>query len=270
MPLECIGPPGWSGTAYRLLGVRVDDVTMEEAVAWVDSTIRIGTPSQIATVNVEFLVAAQRDEAFLESLNRADLCVPDSIGILWQARILGRRLRRRVPGVDLVRAVASLATKRGYRLFLLGAAPGVAELAARNLVSANPGLQIAGTFCGTPDPSQEERISEIVRDARPDILFVAYGAPKQELWIARNITNCETHVAMGVGGSLDFIAGVVRRAPKTWRSAGFEWLYRLLSQPWRWRRMLALPNGLALSIHARLIHGKAKVLETRRPVSLSN
>lgn len=247
--------------AIKLLGVRIDDVTMGEAVAWADEAIGRGVPHQIATVNVEFVMAARGHPLFREALNRADLCVPDSVGIMLGARIMGRRLRDRVPGVDLVGKLCKLAARREHRLFLLGAAAGVAEKAADKLQVAYPGLQIVGTYAGSPAQAEEEEIARRVRETAADMLFVAYGAPKQDLWIARNIGRCGVSLAMGVGGSLDYMAGVVPLAPPRWRRWGLEWLYRLYRQPWRWRRMLALPRFLVLILWARLMQGRADALE---------
>lgn len=229
-----------------LLGVRVDDITLAEAVAWAEHVIQQGEPRQVATVNVEFLMAARRDRAFRETLNRTALNVPDSVGVFWGARLLGWKLRERVPGVDLAWGLAELAARRGYGLFLLGAAEGVAARAAERLRQAYPALRVVGTHAGSPDPGEEEEIVGRVQAARPHILLVAYGAPRQDLWIARNRARLGVPLAMGVGGTLDYIAGIVPRAPCWIRRLGLEWLYRLCRQPWRWRRMLALPRYAAL------------------------
>ncbi|MBN1967050.1 MAG: WecB/TagA/CpsF family glycosyltransferase, partial [Anaerolineae bacterium] len=147
----------------------------------------------------------------------------------------------------------------GWRLFLLGAAPGVAERTAAVLECDYPGLQIAGTYAGSPAPQEEEAIIERVNASGADILFVAYGAPRQDDWIARNRERLNVRVAMGVGGSFDFIAGVVPRAPRWMQQIGLEWLFRLIRQPWRWRRMLRLPRF----IWAVLWHKEQAVQESR-------
>jgi N-acetylglucosaminyldiphosphoundecaprenol N-acetyl-beta-D-mannosaminyltransferase len=255
--LETPSTPG--RRAIQMLGVRIDDVTMRETLAWADGVVRQGAARQIATVNIEFLMAARRNSAFREVLNAADLCIPDSVGILWGARILGCPLRERVAGSDLTGELAALAAARGYRLFLLGAAPGVADLAARRLLERYPALQIAGTYAGSPAPDEEAKIAARVRAAGTQILLVAYGAPQQDLWVARNIERTGAALAMGVGGSLDFIAGVAERAPKSWQRLGLEWLYRLYRQPWRWRRMLALPQAALLILTQRIRHGPARI-----------
>jgi N-acetylglucosaminyldiphosphoundecaprenol N-acetyl-beta-D-mannosaminyltransferase len=197
---------------------------------------------QICTVSPEFVMIAQDNPEFMQVLRQADLCVADGVGLLLAARLLGHRLPERVTGSDGVPLIARRAAERGWKLFLLGAAPGVAERAAARLMADNPGLVIAGTYAGSPDPAEEEAIVARVNTSGADVLFVAYGAPQQDLWIARNRDRLTVAVAMGVGGTFDFIAGVVPRAPRWMRQTGLEWLYRLYRQPWRWRRMLRLPR----------------------------
>ncbi len=250
-------------TALRILGVRIDDVTMAEAVALADAFVQSGVPHQIATVNVEFIMTARRNALFRQTLEQAALCVPDSVGVLWAARLLGHPLRGQVAGADLVWELAALAAARGYRLFLLGGAPGVAEQAAARLQGIHPSLQIAGTYAGSPAPAEEKEIVARIRATQSHILLVAYGAPQQDLWIARNIGEVAVPVAMGVGGSLDYIAGAAVRAPLWLRRRGLEWLYRLCRQPWRWRRMLALPQFAALVVRSRIVEGCATPFRRR-------
>jgi N-acetylglucosaminyldiphosphoundecaprenol N-acetyl-beta-D-mannosaminyltransferase len=142
----------------------------------------------------------------------------------------------------LVVQIAERAAQSGWRLYLLGGALGVADRAAAILQARYPGLVVAGAFPGSPAPDEENDIVERIRAARPDMLFVAFGAPAQDLWIARNQPRLQVPVAMGVGGSLDFVAGVTRRAPEWVQRIGLEWLYRLIREPWRWRRQLELPR----------------------------
>lgn len=226
---------------FSILGVAVDDVTEDEAVTWVDRAIQEGRPAQVVTVNPEFVMAAQRQADFRETLNAAGLAVPDGIGILWAGRLLGQPFRGRVPGVELARRLAALCAARGYRLYLLGAAPGVAEETARRLQQECPGLIIAGTYAGSPAPEEEDELVARIREAAPHLLLVAYGAPRQDLWLRRNLPRLGAVVGIGVGGTFDYISGRVPRAPGWLRRLGLEWLYRLATQPWRWRRMLALP-----------------------------
>lgn len=225
-----------------ILGVPVDNVTEEEALAKIEAFIENGRPHQVVTVNPEFVMAAQSDANFFQVLKEADLSLPDGVGLLWAARFLGAPLSQRLAGVDTVRRIASLTAERGYRLFLLGAAEGVAEATAMGLEEENPGLKVVGTYAGSPDRKEEEEIIEMIRAARPHLLLVAYGAPQQDLWIHRHLGRLGVPVAMGVGGAFDFISGKAQRAPGWMQRLGFEWLHRLLHEPWRWRRMLALPK----------------------------
>jgi N-acetylglucosaminyldiphosphoundecaprenol N-acetyl-beta-D-mannosaminyltransferase len=198
---------------------------------------------QIATVNPEFVMAAQQDAHFREILRRADLCLADGVGLLFAARRYGRRLPQRVPGSELVYHLADLAAREGWPLFLLGAAPGVAAEAASVLQERYRGLKIAGTYAGSPDPDENDAIVKRINESGATLLYVAYGAPKQDKWIARNCNALHTvRLAVGVGGALDFVTGRAQRAPRWIQRLGLEWLHRLWHEPWRWRRMLALPH----------------------------
>lgn len=230
-----------------ILGVPVHNVSYAQVLDCIARWIAQGGPHQIATVNPEFVMAARRNAAFRGVLEQADLCLPDGVGITLAARYLRRPLQGRVAGVDLVEALAARAAQEGWRLFLLGAGPGVAERAARHLLARHPGLVVCGTHAGSPAPEEEADIVERVRATRPHVLLVAYGAPAQDLWLARNLASTGAAVGLGVGGAFDYLAGTVRRAPAWMRRLGLEWAYRLLRQPWRWRRQLALP-GFALLV----------------------
>ena len=229
--------------SVEILGVRLDDVTLNETLDIIEDFIASGQPHAIVTTNTEFVMAAQTDEEFRNILNSADLSFPDGVGLIWGLRLLGVQLREHVRGTDTVERLMERAATKGYNVFLLGGAEGVAEVAADKLRERYPRLKIAGTYAGSPDPMLDDVTVEIIRKAgHVDILLVAYGAPAQEKWIARNIHRLGVPVAMGVGGVFDFIAGRAKRAPLWVRRIELEWLYRLLQQPWRWRRQLALPK----------------------------
>jgi len=234
-------------------GVRVDRVTQTQALDAIERIIvqrRDGAEQQscqqVVTVNPEFLMAAQRDRVFHSSINEAALVVADGMGIVWATRFLREPVPERITGTDLLPSLAQRCAEKGYRLYLLGAAPGVAELAAERLRTLAPGVQIVGTYAGSPAPAEEDEIIERVRAAQADVLCVAYGAPAQELWIYRNLARLPVAVALGVGGAYDFLSGRQRRAPRVMQRLGLEWLYRLYREPWRWRRMLALPQSALL------------------------
>jgi N-acetylglucosaminyldiphosphoundecaprenol N-acetyl-beta-D-mannosaminyltransferase len=227
----------------EILGVPVHMVTMDQTVTLARRFMAEPGCSQIATVNPEFVMAAQQDEAFLAVLNQADLCIPDGIGLVYASRRLGSPLPERVPGSELVYRLAGAAAEDGRRIFLLGAAPGVAEEAAGIFQSHYPALVIAGTYAGSPHPEENAHIVNLINDSEADLLYVAYGAPRQDKWIARNRDALfSVRLALGVGGSLDFVTGRTRRAPQWAQNMNLEWLHRLANEPWRWRRMLALPR----------------------------
>jgi N-acetylglucosaminyldiphosphoundecaprenol N-acetyl-beta-D-mannosaminyltransferase len=223
--------------SLSILGVRVHAVTMDETLAWIEAAVAARTPRQICTANPEFLVAAQHDREFRDLLNQADLVIPDGVGVLWAARWLGGRLRERVAGSDLIYRLAERAAQRGWRLYFLGAAEGVAATTAERLQALYPGLIVAGTFAGSPRVEENDAIVARIQAARPDVLMVAYGAPAQDKWIARNRERLRVPVSLGVGGAFDFVAGVAQRAPAWVRRLGLEWLHRLWHQPWRARRV---------------------------------
>jgi N-acetylglucosaminyldiphosphoundecaprenol N-acetyl-beta-D-mannosaminyltransferase len=234
---------GFSVRSVDILGVRVDDVDLDQAVAIGAAALRSGQPHYVVTPNAEIVMAARRDPAFRRVLGGATLAIPDGAGLLLAGRLLGDRLRVQVAGTDLADRLVGWCAAQGYRVFLLGAAPGVAPLAAQRLQARYPGLEIAGTYAGSADAAADVETRARLRAAgRIDLLLVAYGAPRQEAWIARNQTALGIPLAMGVGGVFDFFSGRVPRAPRLVRRAGFDWLFRLVVQPWRWRRQLALPR----------------------------
>jgi N-acetylglucosaminyldiphosphoundecaprenol N-acetyl-beta-D-mannosaminyltransferase len=187
-------------------------------------------------------MAAQRNKDFCVAINSASLVLADGIGVVWATRYLGRPTPERVTGSDTLPVLAQRCAASGYRLYLLGAAEGIAEAAGARLQELAPGLEIAGTYAGSPAPEEESEIIERIRAARADVLCVAYGAPAQDLWIWRNLPRLPAAVAMGVGDAYDFLSGHQRRAPLVMQRIGLEWLYRLYREPWRWRRMLVLPQ----------------------------
>jgi N-acetylglucosaminyldiphosphoundecaprenol N-acetyl-beta-D-mannosaminyltransferase len=240
-----------------VLGVRLDLVSPPEALAriasWLDAPEdrAIRPMRHVVTLNPEMVMAARADPTLRALIAGADLVLPDGVGVVWAARRHGAARTRRLTGVDLLTALAELAAARGWRVFLLGAPPGVAEAAARALRARWPALVIAGTHAGGAGPSEDAATRQLVRGSGADLLFVAYGTPAQELWLARNRTALGPAVGIGVGGAFDMLAGRVPRAPRWLRRRGLEWAWRLARQPWRWRRMLALPRFAALVLAER-------------------
>lgn len=229
--------------SVTILGVRIDSVSVQQTLDRIVQFMAEPGVHQICTANPEFVMKAQGDAAFMNVLDSAELNLADGIGLVLASRWLGKPVPERVPGSTLVYQLAELCAAQGWSLYLLGAAPGVAADAAAILQARYPGLEIAGTYSGSPAMAENDAIVARINTSAADVLGVAYGAPNQDKWIARNRHALETvRVAMGIGGSLDFIAGVSVRAPDWVQRLGFEWLHRLIKEPWRWRRMLALPR----------------------------
>ena len=226
----------------ELLGARIDALRMSEVEERIADFIRAGSPRQVITLNPEILYRAQQEPALLDLINGAALVTADGVGIVWAARLAGKLLPERVTGIDLMLRLAPRATREGWRIFLLGGAPGVAEEAAVRLKRQHPRLVIAGTHHGYFREDEEAEVVELIRRARPHLLFAGMGAPKQEQFIARNLKKLAVPEAMGVGGSFDVLAGRVKRAPRWLQRLHLEWLGRLFREPRRWRRMLILPR----------------------------
>src|SRR5579872_944264 len=213
---------------------------MTTALARIERFVDEGGLHLVATVNPEFVMRAQKDRDFARILDSADLCLPDGVGVVWAARRAGCPQREPVAGSDMLPLLASLCARRGYRLFLLGAARGVADELAEQLRAKHPTLEVA-SHDGTPGVSGDAESLELIHRHRTQVLLVAYGAPKQEAWIDRLRAQLDVAVAIGVGGAFDYATGRVPRAPAWMRKAGLEWLHRLGRQPWRIRRMAVLP-----------------------------
>ena len=224
----------------RVLGVRVDCLDMKTALEQIEHFVDEGGPHLVATVNPEFVMRARRDKPFGRVLEGADLCLPDGRGVVWAARRQGCDMREPVAGTDMLPLLAALCARRGFRLFLLGAARGVANELADKLRADNPTLEVAA-HSGDPAERSDAETLKLIHEHGTQVLAVAYGAPKQEIWIDRLKNRLGVAVAIGVGGAFDYLTGRVPRAPEWMRDAGLEWLHRLFYQPWRIRRMAVLP-----------------------------
>lgn len=264
----------------NICGVFVDNYTFAETILVIEKFLKEKKFHQIVPVNSEIIVDSQNDKEFLEVINNADLVTADGAGVLWAAsylkkplfnfpilkqiqaifqavfslffallfpKTLKRVIKERVSGSDLIWDICRLASEGGWSVFFLGGGQGVAQQTAEKIKEKYPNLKVAGTYPGSP--KETEKILQMVNQSKADILFVAWGAPKQDKWIAQNIKNFKTvKVAMGVGGSFDFIVGQtkyydgrvekVKRAPLFLRKMGLEWFWRFLSQPWRFRRVI--------------------------------
>lgn len=233
-----------------ILGVRFDDLAPDEMVRTAASLIQAGGFHYAVTPNPEFILAARDNPAFRDALNQADLSMPDGIGVVYASKILGRPLPHRVPGIDFASALMDWMAKEGLRLYLLGAKPGVAQKAGKNLEKAHPGLVVCGTHDGYFQDN--EAVAEEIRRSAADVALVCLGAPKQELWMAKYGPSTGVRFMAGLGGALDVFAGTVERAPEAWQKAGMEWCYRLIKEPQRIGRMSKLPLVLVHAAGARL------------------
>ncbi|MEM7029179.1 MAG: WecB/TagA/CpsF family glycosyltransferase [Chloroflexota bacterium] len=232
----------------EILGVYIHQVSFTQTLKAIEAFIANGQPHQIVTVNPEFVVTAQQDQVFRQIINQAALAFADGNGLLKAARWLHQpNLPERIAGVDIVEAIAGLSDKKGYRLYFLGAAPGVAERTVDVLNQRYPEMRAVGSYAGSPHQEDEEEIVSRIQAANPDVVFVAYGAPNQDKWIARNMHRLPASVLIGVGGAFDFISGTTQRAPIWIQQAGLEWLHRFIKQPSRWHRIWnAVPKFLWL------------------------
>jgi len=223
-------------TATQVAGVRIDSVDLESAVDMIESAVSDHSPMQVATVNLDFLVRAQRSAELRTVLNRSDLNVADGMPVVWLSRLAGRPLPGRTAGSDLVPLALDRLASRGARVFLFGGRRSVALEAGRRIAKAYPGLVIAG-HCEPPhasiDRMPNRSIVSLIQAARPDVLLVALGNPKQELWIGRHRHLLGVSVSIGVGCTLDILAGTSRRAPRWMQKSGLEWLFRVAQEPRR-------------------------------------
>jgi len=219
-------------SSIKILGTSVTTASKSQILEYIVKRLeKRDKKFYIVTPNPEILTFASASKEYQDILNRADVSIPDGVGVLMAGKFLKKDIRARITGVDLMLELCHEASKRGLSIGLLGGRDGVAEKTAECLVKKYPGLRIVLT-------AEEFPIGFV---PHIDILFVAYGFPKQERWIAKNLSDIKVSVVMGVGGAFDYISGKVPRAPRVVRDVGMEWAYRLVRQPWRVKRQLALP-----------------------------
>ncbi|WP_295751590.1 WecB/TagA/CpsF family glycosyltransferase [uncultured Oscillibacter sp.] len=223
----------------NVLGVGFDNVTMDEALDRGMELLRSPGVHYVVTPNPEIVELCRENLAARQAVNEADLVLPDGIGVVKGARMLGTPLKEKVPGIEFASGLMERMAREGMSLYLLGAKPGVAELAGKRLAERYPGLRIAGTRDGYFQ--EDAPVVQDIRESGADCVFVCLGAPKQELWMAKHGEAAGARLLCGLGGSLDVFAGVVERAPKFWSDHGLEWFYRLCKDPRRARRMVKLP-----------------------------
>jgi N-acetylglucosaminyldiphosphoundecaprenol N-acetyl-beta-D-mannosaminyltransferase len=227
------------GNRIRVAGIPVDDLSEEETLAAIDQLINSAGPHYMTVVNAAKLVAASRDAGLRQAILESSLVTADGMSVVWASRLLGRRLRRRVTGIDTFERLVEHAAGRRLRVYFLGARERAVRGAVERLSARHPALVVAGYRDGYFAPAESEAVARAIRESRADLLFVAMGSPAQENWIRSHLRATGVRFALGVGGSFDHVSGLRRRAPTLLQRAGLEWLYRLACEPRRlWRRYL--------------------------------
>ncbi len=232
---------------YDILGVNVNNATMDEAIAELSAYIDTTDAHMVVTPNAEILFMCHEDEELKKMINSASFVAPDGIGVVYAAKSYGTPLKEKVPGCELGYNLLFEAAKKGAGVFLFGAKPGVADMAAKNLKEKVPNLIISGTRDGYFKPEDEPEIIKQINDSGAKILWVCLGAPRQEKWMYAHRDELNVGVMLGLGGSMDVYAGTVNRAPKIFIKLGCEWLYRLIKEPWRLGRMMKIPKVLRIA-----------------------
>lgn len=239
-----------------ILGCQIDLLNVNQALEEIRNLLHNKkTFAHIITVNAEIIYEANKNPKLKEMINGAHMVTPDGIGVVWAAKQFGYHPYGRVTGIELLEEVCNVGAKEGWRVFFFGAAPGIAEKAALNLADKYPGLQVAGTINGYFTPEETADIVASIKESKADILFVGLGAPRQEYWINEHKEQLQVPVCIGVGGSFDVIAGLKKRAPSWMIKFNLEWLYRLISEPSRIKRQLALPKFVLLVLKEKFRRG---------------
>jgi len=225
---------------FTVLGIKIDYLSVAEILNFVCGVIENNKKGKISTVNNEFIVEAQKNRKFAETLNNSSLNVPDSTGIVWAIRKIYKQKIKRIPGADLFEYICKMSAQKKYRIFLLGGREGVARAAKENLQKRYRGIHIVGGIDSVKiDPAKaDDSLISKINETKPNVLFVALGAPKQELWIEENFGRVQANLFIGIGGTLDFVSGRIKRAPLWIRKIGLEWLFRLFIEPKRIKRIV--------------------------------
>jgi N-acetylglucosaminyldiphosphoundecaprenol N-acetyl-beta-D-mannosaminyltransferase len=239
-------------SSVTILGCRVDEIDRLEAVRRIVALAQGSQPALVVTIGTEMIVRAQHDAAFRDVVNASALSLCDTIGVLFAARLHGAALGERVAGIDLLEPLCAALAEARLPVYFLGSKGDTARRAATILAGRHPGLIVAGARDGYFPDGDDDLVTASIRASGARVLFAGLGSPRQELWIARRLAATGVPVGIGVGGSFDVIAGNVSRAPVIWRRFNLEWLYRLLREPERWRRQLALPRFVWLALCERL------------------
>lgn len=243
----------------KIMGVKIDRVTLNSAIDKVHEFIKSSKTNVIYTPNTEIVMAARKDDELKALLNEGDLVIPDGIGLVYASKMKRKPLKERVTGYDLSIKIIEMANKEGLSLFLLGGKQGVAFKACENIKEKYNNIKITGfhhgyfkgTHIGYKGHIEEREVVKKINDANPDILFVGFGAPRQEKWIHENKDKLNCKVIIGNGGTIDILAGKVKRAPEIFQKLGLEWFYRLIREPWRFKRQMVLPLFALLVLFSR-------------------
>ncbi len=243
----------WGGVIFLridVVGIGFDNLTMQEFADRAEAMLQSGEKGYCVTPNAEIVYESVRDAHFRKLINEASLILPDGAGVILGSRILGTPLKEKVAGIEFGERICALLAKQGGRLYLLGGRPGIAEQAGENLKKKYPGL----TVCGTADGyfENESAAVERIRAAKPDVVFVCLGAPKQEIFMKNHQAQIGATLMLGLGGSLDGYAGVAKRAPRWMIKLSLEWLYRLIREPRRLGRMMRLPKFVMICFREKL------------------
>lgn len=233
-----------------IFGVEIHNTTLEEATELVKEYLKGDILNTICTPNTEIVMAAKEDPTLKELINQFDFIIPDGIGLIYGSKMKKKPLKERVTGFDLSMKLLEIAQEKGYSVFLLGGKEGVAKKASENIVKKYSNIKIAGyhhgyfkgSHIGHDNHQEEKKIVEMINESKTDIIFVGLGFPKQEIWIAKNKERIHGKVIIGNGGTMDILAGVSKRAPEIFQRLGLEWFYRLIREPTRIKRQLAIPK----------------------------
>ncbi|WP_372009286.1 WecB/TagA/CpsF family glycosyltransferase [Paenibacillus chitinolyticus] len=241
----------------RIYGVPVSKMNMKDTVAYLTGAIESRIPHQIITANPIMIMSALEDPAYMEMMRRVELIVPDGAGLVWAAGYVGQPVAERVPGIDLIHELMRTGESRRWKVYLLGTTPDTIQAAAAKLARDYPLIDIVGFRDGYFGEAEDRQVVDSIRQLQPDILLVGRSSSTQEPWISKYKRDLDVPVIMGVGGSFDVLAGKLKRAPKIFQKLKLEWFYRLLQEPSRFGRMLALPK-----FAWKVIRDKKSVLKT--------
>lgn len=226
----------------RIYGVPISKMSMKQTVDYLAKVIELKKPHQVITANPIMVMAAQDDPSYLKMMQRAELIVPDGTGVVWAANRVGQPVAERVPGYDLIHELMKVGEKKHWKVYLLGASNEVIQAAAAKIHTLYPQVSLVGVRDGYFGDAEDAQVIQAIRDAAPDILLVGRAAANQEPWIGKYKEQLNVPVMMGVGGSFDVLSGKLKRAPVLFQKLRLEWFYRLLQEPWRYKRMLLLPK----------------------------